>query len=142
MGGGAMSYPRPRAGIYATVNGVEYQADSYPESGQVVLLSGATVPTGQCDRLVEITTRADHQGLTCQVVDIAPDGAVGLYYLGEEKATAAERGFVQVNPGTWAKTVTIQELDRYREHHADLLFEDWWRATWPQSRLTSPPLRD
>jgi hypothetical protein len=146
-----MSHPRPRSGIFATVNGFEYEADSYPENGRVTLFSRAaenpdaalfqrdattdawlaTIETSRCDRLVEVTTRADYRGLLCQVVDIAPDGATGLYYLGDEKARAAETGFVQIDPGTWAKTVHVHDLQSYREHHADLLFDEWKSAAVP-----------
>jgi hypothetical protein len=142
-----MTYPRPRSGIFATVNGIEYEANSYPQEGQVTLFARgehnpdpalfqwnaafnawlATIATSRCDRLVEVTSRADYQGLICQVISIAPDGATGLYYLGDEKAKAAEAGFVQTDPGTWAKTVTVHDLHRYREHHSDLLFDQWRR---------------
>ena len=36
-------------------------------------------------------------------------------------------GFVQIDPGTWAKTVNVYNLDSVHEHHADLLYERWCR---------------
>jgi hypothetical protein len=149
-----MTTERPRLGIFATVNGVEYRADSYPMNGRVTLFAGedpnsdlfawsaahngwvATVPAGACDRLVEITSLADYQGHTCQVISIAPDGSVGLYYAGEEKAAVLRDGFVQIEAGTWAKTVDVHDLHRYRERHTDLRFDEW-KATKAASTSAS-----
>lgn len=141
-----MSYQRPRSGVLATVNGRDYQADSYPREGAVTLFSPeaenpdprlfgprngmwvALVPLAQCDRLAEVTTVADYRGHACQVVSIAEDGTTGLYYLGGDMAAMPRDGFVQIDPGTWAKTVHVTELARYREVHRDLLFDAWVRG--------------
>ena len=140
-----MSFERPRAGIFAIVGGREFAAESYPENGVVTLVSDAQdnpdpdvfgrderadrwraeVLTDDCERLDEVTTRANCQGHECQVVAIEADGSVGLHYLGPEKARAARDGFVQVEPGVWARTVSIYDLSSLWEHHADLLFAEW-----------------
>lgn len=139
----ALTVQRPRLGIYATLDGVEYPADSYPRDGQITLIAGqdpgtelftwhaqanawlATVPTSRCERLVEVTSLADHLGHVCQVIGIDPNGSVGLHYVGDEKAAVVRDGFVQVDAGTWAKTVSIFEVSGYRERHTDLLFDEW-----------------
>jgi hypothetical protein len=141
-----MSFQRPRSGVVATIDGREYQANSYPHEGVVTLYSReaenpdpavfssheglwlATVPVGHCDRLAEVTTVADYRGHTCQVVSIDEDGTTGLYYLGDDMAAMPRDGFVQVDAGTWAKTAHIGELARYRELHRDLLFDSWVRG--------------
>ena len=141
-----MTMQRPRLGIYATVGGVEYQADSYPRDGQVTLVARedpgsdvfswngaanawlATVPASYCERLAEVTSLADYRGHVCQVISIDPDGSVGLHYLGDEKAAVVRDGFVQVDAGTWAATVTVFDISRYRERHTDLLFDEWKAA--------------
>jgi hypothetical protein len=133
------SFQRPRAGIYATVDGREYLAESYPENGVVTLVGDntsdptlfqpspdgrwrASVAVDRCDRLDEVTTRATYQGHECQVLAMAVDGSVGLHYLGPDKSKAARDGFVQTEPGVWARTVNVFELHDLWEHHADLLF--------------------
>ncbi|GAB2980733.1 hypothetical protein LWP59_00890 [Amycolatopsis acidiphila] len=141
-----MTYRRPRSGVIATVDGRDFQADSYPREGVVTLFSReaenpdpthfapgnglwlATVPLARCDRLAEVTSVAEYRGHTCQVVGIDEDGTTGLYYLGDDMAAMPRDGFVQVDPGTWAKTVHIGELARYRELHRDLLFDAWVRG--------------
>jgi hypothetical protein len=143
-----MRYQRPRSGILATVGGREYPANSYPHEGTVTLYSRepdnpdaalfawndsfelwlATIPVAQCDRLAEVTTVADYRGHTCQVISIGDDGATGLYYVGDDMAAMPREGFVQIDAGTWAKTVDIYELVRYRELHRDLLFDAWVRG--------------
>ncbi|WP_236790097.1 hypothetical protein [Amycolatopsis sp. GM8] len=141
-----MTYQRPRSGILATVDGREYQASSYPREDAVTLFSRqtenpdpelfaeqdgqwlATVPLARCDRLAEVTTVADYRGHQCQVISIGEDGATGLYYLGDDMAAMPRDGFVQTDAGTWAKTVHIGELARYRELHRDLLFNAWVRG--------------
>jgi hypothetical protein len=133
---GAMTYTRPRSGVYATVDGVEYLCNDYPQDDQVLLISHdpenlANVHIDQCERLADVTTRADYLGHRCQVVSIAPNGDVGLYFLGDDKSAARKDGFVQVDPGTWAKTVNIYDLQNFHEHHADLLYERWWRKHHP-----------
>ncbi|MGQ0838433.1 hypothetical protein [Actinokineospora sp.] len=124
------------------MRGLEFAADSHPENGVVILRSDtqgsgfvwdngtwrAEVSIVDCERLDEVTTRADYLGHECHVVGIAEDGSTGLYYLGPEKSKAAADGFVQIDPGTWAKNVSVRELSRLREHHADLLFADWVRS--------------
>jgi hypothetical protein len=146
-----MTYTRPRSGVYATVNSVEYPCNDYPENDRVLLISreqenpdpelftrddanqlwAADVHIDQCERLADVTTRADYLGHRCQVLSIAPNGDVGLYFLGDDKAAARRDGFVQVDPGTWAKTVNIYDLHSFHEHHADLLYERWWRKHYP-----------
>ncbi|HEU5473268.1 MAG TPA: hypothetical protein VFV67_21700 [Actinophytocola sp.] len=136
---------RPRTGIFATVDGVEYPANSYPEGGAVTLVVraqanpnpdlfgrdtehdvwAATVPTDRCERIVEITSIANYQGHTCQVIAIDPDGSVGLHYVGTEQAAVVRHGFVQVDQGTWARTVAVHEITQYRERHTDLMFDEW-----------------
>lgn len=120
-----MTYPR--TGVFAVVDGREHAVESYPERGVVPLSDGRVVPLSECERLAEVTTRADYRGHECQVVGLAPDGSVGLYYLGPDKARAAADGFSQIDPGTWAKNVDVHEVERWREHHADLLFDEWVR---------------
>ncbi|GLZ37491.1 hypothetical protein [Actinokineospora sp. NBRC 105648] len=137
-----MTYQRPRNATVALVDGREFEAT---RSGDVVTLHAVTdphdprftgTPTGweaqvaltDCERLDEVTTRADHLGHECLVVGIAADGSTGLYYLGPDKTKAAADGFVQIDPGTWAKNVPVHELTRLREHHADLLFPEWIRS--------------
>lgn len=144
-----MTYTRPRTGLYATINGAEYQCNDYPRDDQVLLVSrasenpdpalfarhnnvwAATVHIDQCERLDDVTTRADYLGHRCQILSIADNGDVGLYFLGDDKSAAARDGFVQVDPGTWAKTVNIYDLHSFHEHHADLLFDRWWRRQHP-----------
>ncbi|MEU4742751.1 hypothetical protein AB0G02_20120 [Actinosynnema sp. NPDC023658] len=146
-----MTYTRPRSGIYATVRGVEHLCNDYPEDGRVVLVSReadnpdpelfgrdearglwvAVVGVDQCERLTDVTTRTGYKGRVCQVVSIGPGGDVGLYFLGDDKSEAAELGFVQVDQGTWAKTVNVHDLPDLYEHHADLLFERWWSGNHP-----------
>lgn len=138
-------YVRPRSGIFATIDGVEHLCNDYPAGDAVVVVSRAPenpnpavftrdearglwvarVPVDRCERLAEVTTRAKYEGRDCQVVGIAPNGDVGLYYLGDDKSEAAELGFVQVDQGTWAKTVGVHDLSGLYEHHADLLFDRW-----------------
>jgi hypothetical protein len=139
MAGDAMTGQRPRDGVFALVDGREYRAESAPEGGVVTLVSDgpadpalfrqdqdgrwrAQVPVDRCDRVDEVTTWALYQGHDCQVVAIEKDGSVGLYYLGPDKAKAARDGFVQTDPGIWARTVNVYELARVWEHHRDLLF--------------------
>jgi hypothetical protein len=137
--------------VFATVNGRQHQANSYPQDGAVTLVSRdpdnpdpalfqrnqelgawvAVVPVGSCERLAEVTSLADHLGHTCQVISIDRDGLVGLYYLGEEKAAVLRDGFVQVDAGTWAKTVNVHEIYGYRERHTDLRFDDWKATAGP-----------
>lgn len=136
---------RPRTGIFATVDGVDYPVNTYPDDGTVQLVVRAaenpdpnlfgwdagfgvwtaTVPLDRCARLVEVTSLADYEGHSCQVVGIEPDGSVGLYYLGNEQSAVARDGFVQIDQGTWARTVGIHEINRYRERHTDLKFDRW-----------------
>lgn len=145
------TYTRPRSGVYATVKGLEYQCNDYPENDRVLLVSHeqdnpdpelftrddanrlwiAQVHVDRCERLADVTTRADYLGHRCQVVSIAPNGDVGLYFLGDDKSAARRDGFVQIDPGTWAKTVNIYDLHSFHEHHADLLYERWWRKRDP-----------
>ncbi|PPK67979.1 hypothetical protein V5P93_007325 [Actinokineospora auranticolor] len=135
-----MTHQRPRTGLYALLDGREYAAGQ-PENGQVALHSAvdpqdtrfkagssgwrAVVPVDACERLDEVTTRANHLGHECLVVGITPEGSVGLYYVGPDKTRATADGFVQIDPGTWAKNVPIHEITRFREHHVDLLFPEW-----------------
>ncbi|WP_018686725.1 hypothetical protein [Actinokineospora enzanensis] len=135
-----MSYQRPRNGVVAVLDGREFFA-THPEGGQVVLSCAvdpgdprfsqvvggwqAVLPVAALERLDEVTTRVDHAGHECLVVGITAEGSVGLYYLGPDKAKAAADGFVQIDPGTWAKNAPIHEVTRMREHHADLLFAEW-----------------
>lgn len=143
-----MTGQRPRAGYFALVDRREYVAESAPEGGVVTLVSDAVenpdpalfqrdqqsgrwraeVLVEQCDRLDEVTTRALYRGYECQVVAIEQDGSVGLYYLGPDKAKAARDGFVQTEPGVWARTVNIHEVARLWEHHTDLLFAPTYGA--------------
>jgi hypothetical protein len=140
-----MSYRRPRTGIFASVDGVEYETHSYPNNGSVTVISrevqnpapeifswsepfglwSATVSTDRCDHLAEVVTVANHLGHECQVIDIADDGTTGLYYLGTDMAAMPRDGFIQIDAGTWAKTVNVYDIDLYRERHYDLLFESW-----------------
>lgn len=140
-----MNATTARSGVFVTVNGHEYQAEGAPLGGVVVLFSSAPdnpdpelflrdeehgrwradVLTEDCERVDEVTTRAEHLGHECQVTAIEADGTVGLYYLGPDKARAGRDGFVQVETGVWAKTVNIYELGSLWEHHTDLLFADW-----------------
>lgn len=135
---------RPRAGVYATIRGAEYQVDAPAANGLVLVVHQAEVnpaadlfswsaahnawlaqvPVAHCERLVEVRSEAEHRGLRCQVVSIDATGAVGLYYVGDEKSAAQKRGFTQIDVGTWAKTVNIFEIDRYYETHQDLLFDE------------------
>jgi hypothetical protein len=153
MGAAAMSYQRPRAGIYATVNGAEYLCNDYPNDDRVMLIARerdnpdpelfardeanqlwtAEVHVDQCERLADVTSRAQYLGHRCQVISIAPNGDVGLYFLDDDKSEARKDGFVQVDPGTWAKTVNVYDLHTYYEQHADLLYERWWRTHHPAS---------
>jgi hypothetical protein len=146
-----MTGQRPRTGIFTEIGGREYEVDADPREGVVTLFSRepenpdpalfqwngslgawlASVPVDRCDRLVEVTTVADYRGHPCQVISIGADGATGLYYLGEDMAALPRDGFVQIDVGTWAKTVDIHELARYRELHRDLLFDAWARAGSP-----------
>ena len=80
------------------------------------------MPEDRCARIAEVTSVADHLGHECQVVSIGEDGSVGLFYLGAEKSAVLRDGFVQVDAGTWAKTVGVHELREYRERHRDLRF--------------------
>ncbi|HET9138258.1 hypothetical protein [Actinophytocola sp.] len=143
-----MTTERPRTGIFATVDGLEYPVNSYPEGGMVQLVvraaenpdpnlfgwdagSGvwtATVPTDRCERIVEVTSLANYQGHPCQVIAIDPDGSVGLYYVGAEQAALVRDGFVQIDQGTWARTAAIHEISGYRERHTDLTFDQWKAA--------------
>lgn len=147
-----LPYRRPRVGVYAEVDGVEYEAEGYPRGDAVTVFSredtnpapellawhdgmrawSATVPIGRCTRLAEVTSVAEHEGHLCQVVSIDQTGNVGLYYIGTQKSALPRDGFVQVDAGTWAKTVGIHDIDEYREQHRDLKFESWWRETFPQ----------
>lgn len=120
-----MTFQRPRTGVFVLVDGQEREAESFPANGFVTLRGGGSVPVAECARVDEVTTRADYRGHECQVVGISDEGSVGLFYLGPDKAKAAADGFVQVDPGTWAKNVNVHELSRFREHHADLLFSEW-----------------
>lgn len=140
-----MIHVRPRTGIFGTVGGVVYEAKSYPDNGVVTLVSCAesnrdpqifawhaqatlwmaVIPVEQCERLVEVVTVAEHLGHECQVMSIAGDGTVDLYYLGVESVAIPRDGFAQIDGGTWAKTVGIHEISLYRERHFDLLFEVW-----------------
>ncbi|MEV8444113.1 hypothetical protein AB0425_42635 [Actinosynnema sp. NPDC051121] len=140
-----MTYARPRSGIFATVGGREHLCNDYPADGRVVLVSrepenpdpelftrdearglwAAVVDVERCERLADVTTRTAYKGRECQVVSIGADGGVGLYFLGDDKSEAAEFGFVQVDQGTWAKTVDVHDLPNLYEHHADLLFDRW-----------------
>jgi hypothetical protein len=137
-----MTGQRPRSGYVAVVDRREYTAESAPDGGVVTLVSDAErnpdpalferdarsgqwraeVLVEQCDRLDEVTTKAQYRGYECQVVAIEQDGSVGLYYLGPDKAKAARDGFVQTEPGVWARTVNVHEVARLWEHHTDLLF--------------------
>jgi hypothetical protein len=146
-----MTYERPRSGIYATVNGAEYPCGDYPRDDHVLAFSRARdnpdptlftsrdadqrwvaqVHVDRCERLAQVTTRAGYQGHECQVISIAPSGEVGVYFLGDDRSAARRDGFIQVDPGTWAKTVNIYELYSFREHHIDLLYERWWRKHHP-----------
>ncbi|GAA3022694.1 hypothetical protein [Actinokineospora globicatena] len=135
-----MTYQRPRTGIIALLDGREYPATS-PERGEVTLTAlvdpvdprFTQTPTGwqavvaldSLDRLDEVTTRADHLGHECLVVGISPEGSAGLYYVGPDKSKASTDGFVQIDPGTWAKNTPIATLTNFREHHTDLLFATW-----------------
>jgi hypothetical protein len=140
-----MSYRRPRAGTFAMIGGVEYPVESHHDYGVAVLYSTALenpdptrftrdeengvwraeVFTSECERLDEVVSHAKYAGHDCRVVDIADDGSVGLYCLGPNKSKAEQDGFVQIDPGTWAKTVNIYELFTYWEYHKDLLFPEW-----------------
>lgn len=146
---------RPRSGIFCTVGGVEYPCVSYPADSHVTLYSEtdenpdpelfqrtgnvwtAEVATADCERLVEVTSQIQYQhrnsSYLCQITAISPDGLVGLRYIEGHKSKAAELGFVQTDPGTWAKTVHINAaeewgkpaLHSYAERHDDLLYRDW-----------------
>lgn len=140
-----MTFTRPRAGVVAVVGGREHTAESYPDGGIVTLVSEAAenpdpgifqrdertgrwrgeVLAEDCERLDEVTTRAHYLAHECQLVAIEADGTTGLYYLGPDKSRAARDGFVQIESGVWAKTVTVHDLDEVWEHHADLLFGTW-----------------
>jgi hypothetical protein len=134
-----MTVQRPRDGVFALLDGREYRAEAAPENGVVTLVSEtpadpalfqqdqdgrwrAQVPVTSCDRLDEVTTWALYQGHECQVVAIEKDGSAGLYYLGPDKSKAARDGFVQTDPGVWARTVNVYELAQIWEQHRDLLF--------------------
>lgn len=142
-----MNRQQPRCGILVTVTvaGREYTADSYPLEGSVTLRSVepdnpdaelfrwdnatggwlAVVPLARCDRVAEVTTVADFRGHTCQVLWIGADANAGLFCVGGDATVLLRDGFAQVDAGTWAKTVAVDELVRYREQHRDLLFTEW-----------------
>jgi hypothetical protein len=144
-----MSLVRPRMGIFATVDGQEYEANGRPQGGQLnLVVQGevnpneelftwsevfscwlARIPVDRCERLVEVVTNATHDGQLCRVVAISDDGSVGLYYIGEDAADAEGSGFVEIGAGVWAKTVNIFEIrgNSLHECHYDLLFAEWAR---------------
>ncbi|MCU1685465.1 MAG: hypothetical protein JWQ81_6204 [Amycolatopsis sp.] len=137
-----MTIQRPRSGIFATVDGREYEASSYPHGDRITLVHRgedpplselfswneafgawlAVVPVEHCETLVEITTNTTYLGMPCRIVAIDADGSVGLYYAGDEKSEAQKRGFTQIDVGTWAKTINVFDLSRYYEYRYDLLF--------------------
>ncbi|WP_370946096.1 hypothetical protein AB5J62_00385 [Amycolatopsis sp. cg5] len=90
----------------------------------------AQVSVSDCERLDEITVETDYEGLPCEIVAIEPDGRVGLCYIGAEKALAQKYGFTQTDAGSWAKTVSIYDLDTYREARYDLLFQQNVRSLY------------
>jgi hypothetical protein len=136
----------PRLGTYATIAGVEYEADSLPADGSVTvfaraasnpapLLLGpgpspdlwvATVPTSSCERVYSVTTRASWRGEPCQVMSVA-DGYAVIYHVGDNRARAVSFGFRPLMPGTYAQAVPVSELEDYHEVRTDLLFEEWSR---------------
>lgn len=145
-----MTLVRPRMGVFATIGGREYEANDRPLDGRVSLVSRdeinpdprifawsdlyrawlCTVSVERCERLVEVVTNAGYMGEECRVVAIDENGSVGLYHLGEDKASAERLGFVEIGVGTWAKTVNVFDIDDYTftECHYDLLFEEWARS--------------
>lgn len=142
-----MTAPQPRLGTYATVGGVEYEANSLPSGGTVTIFAraaanpapdllgpgpapglwAATVPTSSCSRLVSVTTRATWRGELCQVMSIN-DGQAVLFHLGDNRARSVSFGFRPLQPGTYAHTVPVAELESYHEFQADLLFNEWSRG--------------
>jgi hypothetical protein len=150
-----MTPVRPRIGVFATVDGREYEANDRPLDGTISLVSRGeanpdprlfawndvhqawvgTVSVGRCERLVEVVTNAGYMGEECRIVAIDESGSVGLYHLGGDKASAERLGFVEISVGTWAKTVNIFDIDKYTfaECHYDLLFEEWARSKQSES---------
>lgn len=143
-----MGTPRPRLGTYVTIAGAEYPANSLPSGGSVTIYARGTdnpapgrftagteagqwiaqVRTADCERVVSITTRAYWKGELCQVMSISDDGDAVLYHLGNNRAKSVADGFRPLEPGTYARTVPVTELDGYHEFQSDLLFDEWARA--------------
>jgi hypothetical protein len=121
---------RPRGGLLATVSGREYPVLGLPAGGRVVLEEGpgrtVEVPVERCERLADVTTRAEYLGQPCQVERIDATGSVLLRHLGKPEKAAAD-GFDQAADGRWVREVHVFDLARYHEHHVDLFFDEWLR---------------
>jgi hypothetical protein len=146
-----MRMPQPRLGTFVTIGGREFPANSHPSGGEVTIFSNrpenpdpalfakdpesgnwiATVRTEDCEFVMSVTTRATWKGEICSVMSITDDGEAVLYHLGNNRAKSVEDGFRPLQPGTYARTVPVGELDGYHEFQSDLLFDEWARTTFP-----------
>jgi hypothetical protein len=96
-----------------------------------------TVPMAECEQLYTASSRAFYQGHLCQVIAIGADGNALLYYLEGNRGEAERLGFEQVDPGTHARTVPVNELHGYYEERRDLLFDGWREQAFPRETATS-----
>jgi hypothetical protein len=104
--------------------------------GEVWVLA---VRAEDCDRVVEVTTRARHGRNLCLVEGVTASGVADLYFLRNEGARSTPpAAFERIDPGEYRTAVPVRELVDYHEIHRDLLF-DYWRTTPAGSMRTPRP---
>jgi hypothetical protein len=90
------------------------------------------VKAEECDRVVEVVTSARYGRYQCQVANISDDGTALLF--------SAKGGpdFEMIEPGSYQKTVNVNELSDYHEIHLDLLFNYWRDRTFGSGSQVRP----
>ncbi|HET9142718.1 hypothetical protein [Actinophytocola sp.] len=150
-----MKPPQPRLGTYVTIQGREYQANSWPADGRVTIFSRdeanpdpdlftrdeqtghwvASVATADCDSVMAVYTEAVWKGAEeCALLSLTDDGEAVLHHLRTilddilPGKPVTEAGFQQVEPGVYARIASAGDLRTVSECQYDLLFDEWARG--------------
>jgi hypothetical protein len=138
-----MSYVGVRAGVFAVLDGREYEASPPTREDGTVLLKAragedpdssrfgwserigqwrARVPTAELDRIYQAIGHARYGGRPVNITQIDDSGVATAYSTGQAD------GFSQVDRGVWVGDVPVWTLRDVHEVQIDLLFRQWRQA--------------
>jgi hypothetical protein len=149
-----MTYTGVRSGVFAVLNGREYDSRPVREDGSVLLKSSARenpapglfewndsarewrarVPAADLDRLYQANAYAKYQGQLVNITAINDAGMATAYFADADKYKAEENGFTQVDKYVYVKEIPVWELRDVHEKQSDLLFRQWRQANFAEPR--------